>query len=209
MIRALARPMLASWFVYRGVRDALDPQQRAAQAEPVVRPLLDQAGAADLSTADAIRMHGVATAAAAATLALSRTPRTAGVALTGLAAVSAAVYAPFWRLPEGPEREAVRDEFVKNLSLVGGAMLAATAGHSAGHVKRKKARKAKAKARKAASGKESARKESSSRHGASQRKGSSAGRGSSAGKSGAHGAAAPLPGLDISLLREWIARGKQ
>ena len=149
MIRALARPLLASWFVYGGVRDALEPDARASVAEPVVTPWLQEAGAVDVKTADLVRVHGVATALTAAVLAFSRTPRSAGVALTGLAAASAAVYTPFWRLPEGPERDDMRGEFLKNLSLVGGAMLAATAGHSAGHVKRKKARKAKAKAKSA------------------------------------------------------------
>ncbi len=157
MIRALARPLLASWFVYAGVRDALEPQDRAPLADPVVAPLLQEAGVTDVSTTDVVRVHGAVTALTATVLAFSRTPRTAGLALTGLAAASAAVYTPFWRLPEGPERDAMRGEFLKNLSLVGGAMLAATAGHSAGHVKRKKARKAKAKA-KAASKKAQAKK---------------------------------------------------
>jgi len=97
-----------------------------------------------------IRVHGAATAATAAVLAISKSPRSAGVALTGLAAVTVATSAPFWRLPEGEERDAALNEFMKNLSLLGGAMLAATAGHSAGHIKRKKAHKAKAKAAKAA-----------------------------------------------------------
>jgi len=80
-------------------------------------------------------------------LAISKSPRSAGVVLTGLAAVTVATSAPFWRLPDGEERDAALNEFMKNLSLLGGAMLAATAGHSAGHIKRKKAHKAKAKAK--------------------------------------------------------------
>ncbi|MCB2412148.1 hypothetical protein LGT39_04700 [Demequina sp. TTPB684] len=146
MMRSLARPLLASWFIYGGVRDALEPQERAAVAEPVVGPLLKDAGI-DVPLETLVRVHSGATAATAAVLALSRSPRTAGVALTGLAAVTAATGAPFWRLPEGEERDAALDQFLKNLSLLGGAMLAATAGHSAGHMKRKKANKAKAKAK--------------------------------------------------------------
>jgi uncharacterized membrane protein YphA (DoxX/SURF4 family) len=144
MMRSLARPLLASWFVYGGVRDALEPHARAAVAEPVVGPLLKDAGV-EVPMETLVRVHGAATAATAAVLAMSRTPRTAGVALTGLAAVTVATGAPFWRLPEGEERDAALDEFMKNLSLLGGAMLAATVGHTAGHMKRKKAHKAKAK----------------------------------------------------------------
>ncbi|MBC7297528.1 MAG: hypothetical protein H5T82_01355 [Demequina sp.] len=146
MMRSLARPLLASWFVYGGVRDALEPQARAAAAEPVVGPLLKDAGV-EVPMETLVRVHGAATAATAAILAISKTPRTAGVALTGLAAVTVATGAPFWRLPEGEARDAALDQFMKSLSLLGGAMLAATAGHSAGHIKRKKAHKAKSRAK--------------------------------------------------------------
>ncbi len=147
-MRSLARPLLASWFVYGGVRDALEPQARAAAAEPVFGPLLKDAGV-DVPMETLVRVHSAATAATAAVLALSKTPRSAGVALTGLAAVTVATAPPFWRLPEGEDRDAALDQFIKNLSLVGGAMLAASAGHSAGHIKRKKAHKVKAKAKSA------------------------------------------------------------
>ena len=147
-MRTLARPLLASWFVYGGVRSALEPQELSKTVEPTVAPLLKEAGV-EVPVETLVRVHGAATAATAAILALSKTPRTAGVALTGLAAVTVGVATPFWRLPEGPERDALLDQFMKNLSLLGGAMLAASAGHSAGHVKRKKARKVKAKAKQA------------------------------------------------------------
>jgi putative oxidoreductase len=144
MIRVLARPLLASWFVYEGVRAALEPQKGAEAAQPVVEPLLRDAGI-DVPIESLVRVHGIATAATATLLAFSKSPRTAGVALTGLAAVTLATATPFWRMDEGEERQAALDQFMKNLSLFGGAMLAATAGHSAGHIKRKKARKVKAK----------------------------------------------------------------
>jgi uncharacterized membrane protein YphA (DoxX/SURF4 family) len=144
MTRALARPLLASWFVYGGIRAAMDPQPNARVAEPVVSPLLREVGV-DVPVATLVKAHGIATAAAGVVLAFSKSPRTAGVALTGLAAVTAATATPFWRMEDGPERDAALDQFMKNLSLLGGAMLAATAGHSAGHIKRKKARKVKSK----------------------------------------------------------------
>ena len=144
MIRALARPLLASWFVYEGVQAALEPQKGAQAAQPVVEPLLREVGV-DVPVESLVRAHGIATAATAVVLAFSKSPRTAGVALTGLAAVTVATATPFWRMEEGPERDAALEQFLKNLSLLGGAMLASTAGHSAGHIKRKKARKAKAK----------------------------------------------------------------
>ena len=146
MTRALARPLLASWFVYGGVRAALEPQKGAEAAGPVVGPYLRETGI-DVPVEALVRAHGIATAVTATVLAFSKSPRTAGVALTGLAAVTVATATPFWRMEEGAERDAALEQFMKNLSLLGGAMLAATAGHSEGHVKRKKARKVKAKAK--------------------------------------------------------------
>jgi putative oxidoreductase len=146
VFRSLARPLLASWFVYGAVESVLEPELRAARSAPVVEPLLKESGL-DVSLTDLVKIHGVATIAAASVLALSRTPRTAGVVLTGLAAISAAAGRPFWLLEEGPARDAERERFFINLSLLGGAMLAATAGHSAGHKKRANKRRAKAKAR--------------------------------------------------------------
>lgn len=146
MTRGLARPLLASWFVYSGVRSALEPEERAATVDPIVQPVLREAGV-DVSTADVVRGHGIATAVAASVLALSRAPRTAGLALTGLSVLTVASNTPFWNLPEGPERDAARDQFLKDLSLVGGVLLAASAGHTPRHKARKKARKVKAKAK--------------------------------------------------------------
>ena len=57
MIRTLARPLLASWFVYGGVRGALEPQQRTATVEPVVGPLLRDAGV-EVPVETLVRVHG-------------------------------------------------------------------------------------------------------------------------------------------------------
>jgi uncharacterized membrane protein YphA (DoxX/SURF4 family) len=143
MFRALARPLIASWFVYDGVQHAMDPQLRTVQAEPLLRPLLADTEL-DVSTQTIVRAHAIATVAAAAVLATSKTPRTAGMALTGLAALTFAVQPQFWRMPEGPAREVAQEDFVKNVALLGGAMLAASAGHTPGHQRRKKAKRVKA-----------------------------------------------------------------
>src|SRR5690606_22756063 len=111
---------------------------------PLLRPLLAEAEI-EVSTQTIVRAHAVATVAAAAVLATSKTPRTAGMALTGLAALTFAVQPQFWRMPEGPAREVAQEDFVKNVALLGGAMLAASAGHTPGHQRRKKAKRVKAK----------------------------------------------------------------
>lgn len=152
MFRALARPLLASWFIYDGLGAALEPETRAQEAEHALAPvyeLLDVHDAPPASTL--VRAHAIATVGAAVVLATSRTPRTAGLALATLAAVQLAATKRPWEMPAGPERDAAIEDFIRHGALLGGAMLAASVGHTAGHTRRKKARRAKAKAASASS----------------------------------------------------------
>ncbi|WP_062302705.1 DoxX family membrane protein [Demequina subtropica] len=150
MLRALARPLLASWFVYGGVQSYLEPEARAARVAPTVGPALEELGLEDVKTADLVKAHGIASIALASALALSRTPRTAALGLAGLAGVTTALSHPFWKEEDPAKRDEELEQFLKNLSLVGGVLLASTAGHSQRHIDRKKAKKAKAKEKAAA-----------------------------------------------------------
>ncbi len=152
-MRALARPLLASWFVYGGVQSYLEPEARAARVAPTVEPALRELGLEEVKTVDLVKIHGAASVALASALALSRTPRSAALGLAGLAAATAALAHPFWKEEDETRRQEELDQFLKNVSLVGGVLVAATAGHSQRHIDRKKARKAKAK-EKAAEAKE-------------------------------------------------------
>jgi putative oxidoreductase len=142
--RAIARPLLASWFIYGGIESVLEPERRAQRAEPVVKPLLVEAGLEEVKVTDLVKVHGAASIAAASILALSRTPKTAGLALAGLAAVTVVAGRPFWREQDDEARAQERDRFMMNLSLFGGTLLAATAGHGRHHVSRAKAKKVRA-----------------------------------------------------------------
>lgn len=148
MFRVLARPLLASWFIYGGVQSVLEPERRAARSAPVVEPVLKEVGLEDIKTTDLVKVHGVATIAAASVLALSRTPRTAGLVLAGLTAVTVAAGRPFWLEGDEQRKEEQLELFLKNVSLFGGTLLAVTAGHSPRKKQRAKAKKAKAKAAK-------------------------------------------------------------
>lgn len=149
MLRHLARPLLATWFVYGGVQSVLEPEKRAERAAPVVEPLLEQAGVEDVKTTDLVKVHGAVTIAAASVLALSRTPRTAGLVLAGLTAATVAVGRPFWLETDEAKKEEQRELFLKNVSLLGGTLLAATAGHSPKRKAKAKAKKAKLETKKA------------------------------------------------------------
>ncbi len=144
-MRALARPLLASWFVYEGVQTYLGPETRAERVAPTLEPALKEWGLEEVKTVDLVKAAGIASVALASMLALSRSPRTAALGLAGIAGASAAVSHPFWKEEDETRKEAEFEEFLKRLSLLGGVLVAATAGHSERHVARKKARKAKAK----------------------------------------------------------------
>ncbi len=127
--RTIARPLLASWFIYGGVQAILDPVPRAKRSAPIVEPALKEIGA-EVSVGSLVQAHGIAQVIAATMLAGSKTPRTSALTLAGLATLTAVAGRPFWLEEDDAEREVQREAFVKNLSLLGGVMIAATAGKS-------------------------------------------------------------------------------
>ncbi len=146
-MRALARPLLASWFVYEGVQTYLEPEEPAARIAPTVEPALKEIGLEEVKAVDLVKFHGAASVALASMLALSRTPRLAALGLAGLAGAAAAYAHPFWKETDEERRTQELEQFLKNVSLVGGVLLAAAVGHSPRHIARKKAHKDKAKAK--------------------------------------------------------------
>ena len=82
LIRAAARPMLASMFVVGGIDALKDPQGKVPDVEPVTEPLADQVPAlADLDTATMIRANGAAQVAGGLLLAMGKMPRLASTVL--------------------------------------------------------------------------------------------------------------------------------
>lgn len=148
MFRVLARPLIASWFIYDGVQTALEPAERAARVAPLLEPGTEATGV-EVDAQTVVRAHAIAQVAAAAVLATSKTPRTAGTVLALVAGAGLAAQPQFWRMPEGDARDAATADFIKNAALLGAAMLAGSAGHGELHKKRRSRKKARAKERKA------------------------------------------------------------
>ena len=144
VLRQLARPLLASWFVYSGVQATLAPQARAAALAPDLDPVLADMGLGEISTEDVVKAHGAATAAAGVSLALSRTPRTSALFLAALHGGTLGFDKPFWRETDPDRRREAIESLVKNVAIMGGLLIAATAGHSAHHNNRAKSKKDKA-----------------------------------------------------------------
>ena len=143
VLRQLARPLLASWFVYSGVQATLAPQARAAQLAPELGPVLADMGLGEVRTEDVVKAHGAATAAAGVSLALSRNPRSSALLLAALQGGTLGLDRPFWKETDPDKRREGLESLIKNVALLGGVLIAATAGHSTHHTNRAKAKKAK------------------------------------------------------------------
>lgn len=98
LVRRLARPMLASWYVHDGLDAVRTPAPHVAVARPVadrVTSALGRAPLPDRTLAWAVRAHGAATVLAGAGLALGRAPRSSAAALAFLTLPLVVAQQPF------------------------------------------------------------------------------------------------------------------
>ena len=138
-IRSLARPLLAATYVVDGVSGLRSPAERveAVRAAGLSEPekLVQASSATQL-------VGGLA-------LASGRLPRLSAVALAGAMVPSTYVRHPFWTAGDQQTKAQQRTMFLKNLSMLGGLLLAAadTGGreslpHAAARVSRRAQKKA-------------------------------------------------------------------
>jgi len=99
LVRRVARPMFAAWFVVEGLDAARRPEPHVERARATWDlaarhlPLPPAPDAGRMTTL--VRLHGAAMLTAAATLALGRAPRTAALVLAGLTLPLAVAHQPF------------------------------------------------------------------------------------------------------------------
>lgn len=130
ILRRIARPLLATAFVASGVDSLRNPGSQVRTAQPVLdrsRDMLPaQAAAAVPSQAEtAIRINGAVQVGAGILLATGKAPRLAAAALAGSLVPTTVTGTDFWNEADPAARAAQRNAFIKNVSLVGGALLAA------------------------------------------------------------------------------------
>lgn len=165
LVRRIARPLFATWFVTEGLDAVRRPDPHVARTEAAWRSLgstvPEPPGDGRLRLL--VQVHGVLMVVAALMLALGRAPRAAALALAALSVPLAVVNQPFGRQGRvvatasdaaqaggsggdrsrfgrpigatggvsaasvragGADRSAVRERFVRNLAMVGGALIA-------------------------------------------------------------------------------------
>ena len=123
--RRIARPMLAAIFVSGGVDQLRRPQAKVAQAEKVAETV---ARALHLPEDPVmlVRINGAMQVGAASLLALGRLPRLSATVLAASLVPTTLAGHRFWEEHEPGRRAAQRTSFLKNVSILGGLVLAAT-----------------------------------------------------------------------------------
>jgi putative oxidoreductase len=146
--------MLASIFILQGIDSLLHPDTKAPAAEKVVRPLAERVPAVPDQVEQAVRLNGAVQVVAGSLLAIGRFPRLSAAALAASLIPTTAAGHRFWESNDKQERTQQKVHFLKNVSMLGGLLIAAgdTAGnpsiawrgrHAAGTAKREAALTAK------------------------------------------------------------------
>ncbi len=133
LLRSTARTMLASYFIASGVKALRNPEALVPVAEPLVDTVVpkvqrfapEQVG--DKVPTDAktwIRINGALELVGGLALATGK-GRRLGASLLALSLVPTTIGKyPFWHHSDPAERSAAKDHFLKNISLLGGVLLA-------------------------------------------------------------------------------------
>jgi uncharacterized membrane protein YphA (DoxX/SURF4 family) len=138
LLRRIARPLFASWFVSEGWDAARRPEPHAERARVGIESAMAQVppgilgGALDRyrdptarQLSALVRLHGAATAVAGLMLAAGKAPRTAALALAALTAPLVLTNLPHRdRTLDKDGRRERKDRLVRALAFTGGALLA-------------------------------------------------------------------------------------
>ena len=160
VLRRVARPLLASIFISGGIDAVRNPAAKAVAAEAVTPQITSRIPALQgKDTEQLVRINGGVQVGAGSLLAIGRFPRLAALALAASIVPTTAAGHRFWEKDDQLQRTQQRIHFLKNLSILGGLLLAAadtegqpgigwrtkhTAGHAGAAVERsrRKARRA-------------------------------------------------------------------
>ncbi|MFI1168167.1 DoxX family membrane protein [Streptomyces sp. NPDC020801] len=125
LLRVVGRPLLASMFVAGGVNSVRSPKDVASIAEPVVRPITERVPVLPDSTEQVVRLSGGVQVAAGLLLGMGRLPRLSALALAATLVPTTLAGHRYWEAQDASDRAQQRIHFLKNLSMLGGLLIAA------------------------------------------------------------------------------------
>jgi uncharacterized membrane protein YphA (DoxX/SURF4 family) len=129
--RLIARPLIASTFLVGGAHALKNAPALAAKAKPVIdrlRPMLEKAAPQvkiPEDTVTLVRINAVAQIVAAGALARGRAPRLSSTVLAASLLPTTVAGHQFWKESDPQARANQQVHFFKNLSMLGGLLLAA------------------------------------------------------------------------------------
>lgn len=128
LVRMVARPMLASIFVVQGLKNLRDPEplmpKVAAFTDRFGPTMQRYAPQAPTDPKTLVRINAAAQLGAGAALATGTFPRVAALVLAGSLVPTTAAGHAFWDVDDPRDRAAQRIQFLKNVGLAGGLLLA-------------------------------------------------------------------------------------
>jgi putative oxidoreductase len=153
LVRRIARPLLASSFIYGGVDTLRNPQSRVPGAKPVVNTITaaaDQQLPVEVprDVEQWVKIDAGIKVAAGSLFALGKLPRLSALALAGSIVPTTLAGHRFWEHEDAEERFAQLAHLLKNAGLLGGLLIAAvdTEGRPSVGYRAKRAAKLAAKA---------------------------------------------------------------
>ncbi len=117
--------MLASIFIVQGYDTLRRPERVAPRAEKVVGPLKQRVDALPDNTEQLVRINGGVQLVAGSLLAIGRFPRLSALALAATLVPTTLAGHPYWEAKDDQERAQQRIHFLKNLTMLGGLLIAA------------------------------------------------------------------------------------
>ena len=130
LVRRIARPLLATPFIYGGISTLRKPQDRVPGARPVVEKITETADAQlpvelPKDVEQYVKFNAGLQVGAGALLALGRLPRLSSLALAGSVVPTTLAGHRFWEEQDPKVQFEKISHFVKNLGMLGGLLLAA------------------------------------------------------------------------------------
>ncbi len=124
LLRAAARPMLASMFVYGGAMALKAPGARAAKAQPVADVIKKIAPQLPVTGSNLTRTNGALQLTAGLALATGHFPRLAALVLAATLPPTTLAGHRYWDETDPAARANQRIHFIKNVSMTGGLLMA-------------------------------------------------------------------------------------
>lgn len=123
LVRRIARPLLASTFVYGGIDAFRNPESKVPNAEKLGGLSAHVPGVSNM--AQLVRVDGAAKVVGGVALGLGKFPRLAALGLIASLVPTTLAGHRFWEETDPAKRKMQQLQFIKNSSILGGVLLAA------------------------------------------------------------------------------------